>query len=123
MRFLLDVNIGSRIALALTEAGHDVLRMALHNAAAEDPEILALAVDEQRILVTCDRDFSELVFARKSALPPGVIFLRFRARDVAMAVEKLMSVLDFDTLKDHMTVIDERRVRSTPFPASSNDNV
>lgn len=122
MRFLLDVNVGSRIAQALTAAGHDVVRAALTNATAEDADLLEQAADGERILVTYDRDFGELVFARTGGQPPAIIYLRYRPRDVAEVVDRLMPLLDFDLLKGHMTVIDARRERRTPFPASSNDN-
>ena len=123
MRFLLDVNVGSRIAQALTAAGHDILRMALTNATAEDPDILDQAVADDRILITCDRDFSELVFSRGVESPPAIIYLRFPARSVEQTIERLIPILDFEFLKDNLTVIDPRRIRRAPFPARSNDNV
>ena len=122
MRFLLDVNVGLRIADALVAAGHDVVRAALTNAVAEDEELLTQAVEGERILITYDRDFSELVFARAAQPPPAIIYLRFRARDVELALARLALALDFDTLANHMTVTDERHIRRTPFPAGSNDN-
>ena len=122
MKFLLDVNVGSRIARALVEAGHDVVRMALTNATAEDPDILEMAVHGGRILITYDRDFSELVFARGSEPPPAIIYLRYRSRDVDAVIERLMPLLNFPFLEDHLTVIDPVRVRRAPFIARSNDN-
>lgn len=122
MKFLLDVNVGRRIAAALEANGHDVVRMALINQAAEDPDVLALAVAQERILVTFDRDFGELIFSREAPIPPAVIFLRYRPRDVLAAIERLLPLLDFDALRGHMTIIDPVRVRRTPFPIESNDN-
>ena len=122
MRFLLDVNVGSRIAQALTTAGHDVVRAALVSATAKDQAILAHAVSDARILVTYDRDFSELVFADSAEPPPAIIYIRYRAREIEGVIERLMPLLDFDRLRYHMTVIDDRRVRRTPFPARTNDH-
>ena len=122
MKFLLDVNVGSRIARALVEAGHDVVRMALTNATAEDPDILEMAVNDGRILITYDRDFSELVFARGAEPPPAIIYLRYRSRDIDAVIERLMPLLDFTVLEDHLTVIDPVRVRRAPFIARSNEN-
>ena len=116
------MNVGRRIAAALEANGHDVLRMALINQAAEDPDVLALAVTQRRILVTFDRDFGELIFSRKAPIPPAVIFLRYRPRDVPAVIERLLPILDSDALQGHMTIIDPVRVRRTPFPIESNDN-
>ena len=96
--------------------------MALTNATAEDQEILELAVDAGRILITYDRDFSELVFARDAEPPPAIIYLRYRTREVDAAIERLMPLLDFSFLEDHLTVIDPVRVRQAPFIVRSNDN-
>ena len=76
MRFLLDQHIDARFLLYLSEQGHDVTRVARHYPAGlPDRDILATAYREQRILVTQDRDFGELVFVR--LLPyAGVILLR-----------------------------------------------
>ena len=122
MRFLLDANVGSRIAHALASLGHDVVRVALSDAAAEDPDILAVAARDERILITYDRDFSELVFARTADQPSAIIYIRYRSRDVAAVIDRLLPVLDFDLLQGHMTVLDQQRIRRTPFPMRSNDN-
>ncbi|MGI4947249.1 MAG: hypothetical protein ACRYHC_00950 [Janthinobacterium lividum] len=61
-------------------------------------------------------------FSRNAEPPPAIIYLRYRARDVEEAIRRLLAVLDFDQLMNHMTVIDERRVRRTPFPIGSNDH-
>jgi predicted nuclease of predicted toxin-antitoxin system len=122
LKFLLDVNVGLTIAKALISAGHDVVRAASIDPRAEDQDVLALAFAQGRILVTYDRDFGELVFARSRELPPAVVYIRYEPQDVSDTVARLLPLLDFNLLKGHMTVIDARRTRSTPFPAGSNDN-
>ena len=64
MRLLLDANLSPRgIAAALRDRGHDVLALA-EDAAFEglsDPDVLALAASEQRVLITRNsRDFAPL---------------------------------------------------------------
>ena len=122
MRFLCDANIGSLIARALIDRGHDVAR-AIHVVPdADDTIVLAHAVAEQRILVTCDSDFGDLIFGRGAIVPPAVIYIRFEPPDVADIVPRLLRILDFDELRGHMTVIGEIRDRRAPFSTSSNDN-
>ena len=119
---LCDANVGSIIANALAAAGHDVTR-AIHIAPnARDEVILDHAVSDERVLVTCDRDFGELVFKHCAPAPPGIIYIRFEPDDVAEIVPRLLAVLDFDALNGHMTVIGDRVVRRTVFPVkSAND--
>lgn len=43
-----------------------------------DQDVLALAVETGRILVTRDRDFGELTFLRQLPTPPAIIYIRLR---------------------------------------------
>lgn len=122
MKFLCDANIGSIIAHALAGEGHDVVRAIHVLPHADDRVVLAYAVEHDRILVTCDSDFGEHVFLRGCAPRPAIIYVRFEPEHVADIIPRLLAVLDFEALRDHMTVIGERRDRRTPFPARSNDN-
>ncbi len=73
MRFLANENFPGAAVAALKAAGHDVAWVRSVAPGLADPEVLAWAAREQRILLTFDKDFGEL--ARASALPPacGVI--------------------------------------------------
>ena len=72
----------------LVDSGHDVLSALERDPRAADEELLTLALEEQRILVTEDKDFGELVFVRR--LPhPCVI----RLVDMPV-VEKVAAMLE-----------------------------
>lgn len=93
MRFLLDENADLRLADHLRAAGHDVTSI-VHDypRSIDDPDVLAIARAERRILITNDRDFGELVISQK--LPhAGVIYFRLRATALATKVERLDNVL------------------------------
>jgi|SRR6266536_2661041 len=79
MQFLADESCDFAVVRSLREAGHDVLAVAEVFPRAEDPSVLARALDEGRILLREDKDFGQLVYS--SAHPSaGVIFFRFPAR-------------------------------------------
>ncbi len=65
MRLLLDANLSpKRIGAALTTRGHDVVSLAADAAlgALDDPQVLELAAEQSRILVTRNaRDFAPLL--------------------------------------------------------------
>ena len=76
MRFLLDQSSDARLIPHLRSLGHDATRIASdYSAGLPDLDVRAIAHRENRILVTDDRHFGELVFQH---LYPhsGVIFLR-----------------------------------------------
>jgi len=76
MRFLADENCDFTVVRALRAAGHDVLCVSEITPRAEDSEVIKLADDEKRILLTEDKDFGQLVYSHGQKTL-GVIFLRF----------------------------------------------
>ncbi len=75
MKFLADQDVYAATVRFLQALGHDVATAAqLSLAQAEDAELLRLAHEQNRILVTRDRDYGSLVFVQGSGA--GVIYLR-----------------------------------------------
>jgi predicted nuclease of predicted toxin-antitoxin system len=76
VRFLLDEAIQHRLADHLAAAGHDathVVRIGLGGSS--DPEVLARAATEDRILITTDTDFPTLLALSGEPIP-SVLLLR-----------------------------------------------
>lgn len=78
LRILLDEGLGLRTLSALEDTGADVKWIGEIARGMADPDILALANAEERIVVTLDRDFSVHVY--RDLLPnAGVLWLRLGA--------------------------------------------
>jgi predicted nuclease of predicted toxin-antitoxin system len=79
---------------------------------AVDREILVRAAGEDRILITNDKDFGELVF-RSGQVHHGVLLLRLRDESAANRVRVVRSVLEkyADRLTGNFVVATERGVR------------
>ena len=117
MKLLADESCAGPVILALREAGHDVLAIAEFDKGVADDEVMQRAISETRVVITEDRDFGELVYARGSG-SPGVIFVKFhnRARRgkpsaVVEAVAKLGP-----RLRDCFAVVEPGRVRIARRP-------
>ena len=67
LRFLANENFPAAAVASLAAAGHDVVWVRIVAPGMPDPDVLAWAAREHRILLTFDKDFGEL--ARGSALP------------------------------------------------------
>ena len=94
VRVLLNENFPAPAQNRLREAGYDVLAIRERHAGLPDEEVLALAVDQDRWIVTFDRDYGELVFARRLPPPPAIILLRvsqYRPEEPAQWVIELLS--------------------------------
>ena len=63
MRFLADESCDFIVVRALRSAGHDVLSVAEAARGAKDPVVLGLAREQNRVLLTEDKDFGRLIYA------------------------------------------------------------
>lgn len=108
MKFLIDANLGRKFTNLLKKAGHDALFANDLLPLSSDEEILAKAEQEERIVITNDKDFGELIFrlGRPSA---GVILLRASTTDPKKRFELTKSVLD--KAEGRFVVIKEGRIR------------
>ncbi len=61
LKFLMDVGVSKAAEKWMRSEGYDVLTVREIDPRMPDIDILSLAVAEQRILVTMDKDFGELV--------------------------------------------------------------
>ena len=61
LRFLVDVSVGVDVTSFLREREHDVVSVREIDPRASDAHILSTAVTENRIVITMDKDFGELV--------------------------------------------------------------
>ena len=115
MQFMVDESTGTAVVEYLRSVGHDVLAVAETMPQAEDLDILARAHGEERILVTNDKDFGELVFRSRQA-HHGVVLLRVHDESSANRVRVVKAVLDehADRLVGHFTVATEGGVRIRP---------
>ena len=73
-----DESCDHALVRALRNAGHDVVAVAESNAQAPDSEVVDMAVSDARVLLTEDKDFGQLVFARGEP-SLGVVLLRYPA--------------------------------------------
>lgn len=122
MRLLAAENVPLPSIEALRAGGHDVASVLEQAAGARDQIVLSIAQEEQRVLVTFDRDFGELIFRPNVAasIPPAVLFLRFTPRHPTEAADVLGAVFlqPGVSLDGMFTVVDRDRVRQRRLPAS-----
>ena len=112
MRFLLDVCAASlRLQDSLAAQGHNVLSALERNPRATDEEILALAMEERRILVTEDKDFGELVFVRRLPHPCIVRFVGMTVAEKVVAMRELIEQHTEAMSEGALIVVAPRRIR------------
>jgi len=113
MRFLVDENVPPSFQRELASRGHDVTSFAR---GAEDAEVLRFATRDDRVLITFDADFGELVF-RDSQPSIGIILFRFSPRPPDETTDVFARLLDSGLdLEGNFTVIDRQNIRQRPLP-------
>jgi predicted nuclease of predicted toxin-antitoxin system len=122
MRFLADESCDFAVVYALRKAKHDVLAVAEIAPRAADSEVIKLAVKQERILLTEDKDFGQLVYAH-SQKSSGVIFLRFpfSARElIAKDIVKLVEDQK-EKLIGSFIVVQPGKIRITRLPVGKQE--
>lgn len=120
MRFLIDNALSPTVARALSEAGHDAVHVrdrGLQSAA--DKDLVDLAAQEDRVVVSADTDFGTILALRNTARPSFILFrgdTERRPPDQAAVLltllPQLLSVLDSGAI----VVITGTRIRIRNLP-------
>lgn len=94
MRFLADMGIAVEVVATLRSEGHDAVHLheqGLHRL--PDDRILQKAVDEERVLLTHDLDFSRLAALLRTPMP-SIVSFRLRRMTPINVTQHLRGVLD-----------------------------
>lgn len=114
MRFLADENCDFAVVRALRDAGHDVALVKDRCRGADDEIVATVAQSEQRILVTEDKGFGQIVQAL-SAASVGIVLLRFPTAARSRIGDDVMNAVSTfgAQLERAFTVIEPGQVRIT----------
>ena len=117
MRFLANENFPLLSVRILRDTGLDITSIMEDSPGIKAPEVLARAVQENRIILTFDRDYGELIFRRFSPKPIGVIYFRYQPLTPEEPAQHLISLLDEKNLviEKMFTVVERNKLRQRPL--------
>ncbi|MGO9834108.1 MAG: DUF5615 family PIN-like protein [Polyangiaceae bacterium] len=114
MKFKIDENLPTQVAVALREAGHDAMSVVDQGLGGrEDAGVAEVCRREGRSLVTLDVDFAN-VQAYPPRAYPGLVVLRLQRQDkshVLSVVATVVPLLGVEPLERRLWIVDESRVR------------
>jgi predicted nuclease of predicted toxin-antitoxin system len=93
VKLLADMGISMTTVRALREAGEEVVHLqeqGLHKM--PDDQILVKAIREQRVVITCDLDFGDLLAASGGSVP-SVVLIRTRNQTPKAVTPRLFQIL------------------------------
>ncbi len=89
---LADENLNYQFILDLREAGYEVLSITEKFSGISDPSVIDLALEEDAVLITEDKDFGELIFAHQVARLT-IVFLRYSKTELALVRRQLLFII------------------------------
>ena len=116
MRLCANENISEDCVVKLRQNGYDVLWIRESAPGSPDEVVLARAHRENRLLITCDKDFGQLVFQQGAPASHGVILLRISQTSSGVAAERVAAALaSRDDWAGHFSVVDDFGIRMRPL--------
>jgi len=117
MNFKIDENLPVEVSQLLKDVGHNTATVPGQNlTGTSDANLADVCHKEKRILITLDSDFADI---RK--YPPdkfsGIIVMRMKRQDkqhVLKIFKQVISLFTKETLKQHLWIVEEDRVRIRP---------
>lgn len=93
MKLLVDEGVDFSVVQRLRDRGYDVASVLKEQSGATDDEVLAWAVAQNRLLVTNDKDFGELVYRQRYDVS-GILLLRLIGRSPEAKADLVGDLLD-----------------------------
>lgn len=117
---LSDENVPAGAVRRLRSQGFDVLSIAESAPGISDVAVLDIAVREQRILVSFDRDYGDLIFKRGHSAPIALIYFRIRPKSPEEVAEIVAWLLKDGAgpVADKMVIVRSNGVRERPLKKS-----
>lgn len=121
MKILADMHISPATVQFLQALGHDTVRVnEIMPSNSSDRSIVEAARKEERVIITQDLDFSEIIsFSGEKA--PSLISLRLsssRIEFVNKRLEKVLPMIESDLVKGSIVVVEDNRIRLRYLPIS-----
>ena len=113
MKFKIDENLPTEVKAILVSSGHDAHTVYDENLAGHsDADIAAVCLSEKRILITLDRDFSDI-----RSYPPelysGIMVLRYEKTDKNYVIENFKNTIPKinEDIIGKLWIVEENRIR------------
>ena len=117
MRVIANENVTGTVIRKLREQGHDVLSVKESMQGADDRLILECAENEQRLVITQDKDFGELACRYRLPASCGIVLFRLSDVDSSTDNQRMFDVIESRSdWIGRFSVVTNRRIRMRPLP-------
>jgi len=117
MRIIANENVSATVIGELRRRGHDVVSVKESMRSAPDSAVLRRATEENRLVITHDKDFGALALQWKLPATAGVILFRLSGDSPDADNQRILHVLEQRTdWANHFSVVTNDRIRMRPLP-------
>ncbi len=118
MRLCANENIPEDCVVALRQAGHDLLWIREHAPGIPDLQVLEIARAEERLLITFDKGFGDLVFNRGAKSSKGIVLFRISQPSAAVVAQQVTQILGSrNDWEGHHSTVDDSTIRMKRLPS------
>jgi len=116
IKFLADVNVEKPVVEYLSKQGYDIKWIPDYDCEMLDEELLQMAKEERRILITNDKGFGDLVIIEKK-LSAGAILFRIKGQKSQEKIKLMRKLLMGyrHKLLNHYVIISKSKIRVIPL--------
>jgi len=117
VNLLANENFPKASVLFLRELGYDITSIGEDNPSVSDDSVMTIAQQEQRLILTFDRDYGELIFKYNYKPEQGVLYLRltdYSPEDPGRIVHELLSANKLEIAR-RLTVFDGSTIRQRKY--------
>jgi predicted nuclease of predicted toxin-antitoxin system len=116
VKFLADAHISVEMVAMIRDLGHDCADSSVIPARMLDVDVLHMAANDDRVVMTADNDFGELVFVYRIACP-GIVLVRVALTDETNRVARVRAAwpLVLSRLPGSFVTITASSVRVRPL--------
>jgi predicted nuclease of predicted toxin-antitoxin system len=119
MKFLADMGISQKVVRTLRESGYDIKHLRDEGLQRlRDPQIIEKAKRENRVILTFDLDFGDLLAVSGDCLPSTIVF-RLQNTNSTFVNTRLLLVLcegEADLEAGAIVIVDDTRYRLRRLP-------
>ncbi len=113
IKFLANENVPFATVRELRNNGFDVFSISENFPSIKDEAVVLFASAENRVIITFDRDYGELVFKKRLNFTAGVIYFRIQSFLPEKPAEILLRLISTGNIRfeGYFTVIGENHIR------------
>ena len=117
MKFLANENVPIASVNYLKSKGFDIISIGIEYHGTADEDVMKLAMEQDRTIITYDSDYGELIFKHGFKPTAGVIFIRqqpVEPLETARIIDRLTTNPDL-SFERTLTVVDSNTLRQKKY--------